>query len=113
LNPGPIESMAMMICVAFMGGGGVVSVVSVLCGAGGGLTVQPLNRRAGTETSAPIVSWARRRGVGTPPSVSTLPGRHSRAPALRDEQLGSYPARWNRSKSFKVKQTGSDQIVGL
>jgi hypothetical protein len=33
--------MAMMICVAFAGGGAVVSVVSVLCGAGGGLTVQP------------------------------------------------------------------------
>ena len=32
--------MAMMICVAFGGGGAVVSVVSVLCGAGGGLTVQ-------------------------------------------------------------------------
>jgi hypothetical protein len=31
----------MMICVAFGGGGGVLSVVSVLCGAGGGLTVQP------------------------------------------------------------------------
>ena len=32
--------MAMMICVALSGGGAVVSVVSVLCGAGGGLTVQ-------------------------------------------------------------------------
>jgi hypothetical protein len=41
LKPGPIESMAMMIWVAFGGGGVVVSVVSVLCGAGGGLTVQP------------------------------------------------------------------------
>ena len=40
LKPGPIVSMAMMICVAFGGGGIVVSVVSVLCGAGGGLTVQ-------------------------------------------------------------------------
>ncbi len=30
----------MMICVAFVGGGGVLSEVSVLCGAGGGLTVQ-------------------------------------------------------------------------
>jgi hypothetical protein len=33
--------MAMMICVAFGGGGVVVSDVSVLCGAGGGLTVHP------------------------------------------------------------------------
>jgi hypothetical protein len=31
----------MMICVAFIGGGGGDSFVSVLCGAGGGLTVQP------------------------------------------------------------------------
>jgi hypothetical protein len=30
-----------MICVAFGGGGVVVFDVSVLCGAGGGLTVQP------------------------------------------------------------------------
>ena len=41
LKPGPIESMAMMICVACGGGGGVLSEVSVLCGAGGGLTVHP------------------------------------------------------------------------
>ena len=40
LKPGPIESIAMMIWVAFGGGGVVVSEVSVLCGAGGGLTVQ-------------------------------------------------------------------------
>jgi hypothetical protein len=32
--------MAMMICVARGGGGVVVFDVSVLCGAGGGLTVQ-------------------------------------------------------------------------
>jgi hypothetical protein len=36
-----MESMAMMICVAFGGGGGTLPVVSVLWGAGGGLTVQP------------------------------------------------------------------------
>jgi len=30
-----------MICVAFIGGGGVDWDVSVLCGAGGGLTVHP------------------------------------------------------------------------
>jgi hypothetical protein len=34
-----MESIAMMICVALSGGGGVLSAVSVLCGAGGGLTV--------------------------------------------------------------------------
>ena len=41
LNPGPIESIAMMIWDARAGGGLVVWVVSVLCGAGGGLTVHP------------------------------------------------------------------------
>lgn len=75
--------MAMMICVAFIGGGGVVSVVSVLCGAGGGLTVQPLNSSAGTDTSAPIINWARRRGVGTLLRVSTGSSHSCRALALR------------------------------
>src|ERR1700739_1365401 len=41
LKPAPIESMAMMICVFRSGGGAVLREVSVLCGAGGGLTVQP------------------------------------------------------------------------
>jgi hypothetical protein len=41
LKPGPIESMATIICVALEGGGGGDFIVSVLCGAGGGLTVQP------------------------------------------------------------------------
>src|SRR6478672_13026687 len=53
LKPGPIVSMAMMICVAFGGGGAVVSVVSVLCGAGGGLTVQLPTRSIDAETTAP------------------------------------------------------------
>jgi hypothetical protein len=35
-----MESMAMMICVARGGGGAVIFDVSVLWGAGGGLTVQ-------------------------------------------------------------------------
>src|ERR1700754_2029661 len=66
LNPGPIVSMAMMICVAFGGGGVVVSVVSVLCGAGGGLTVQPA-----TSTNAPATALTHRRVVGTVFRVST------------------------------------------
>ncbi|CQD17944.1 hypothetical protein BN970_03903 [Mycolicibacterium conceptionense] len=93
----------MMICVAFIGGGGVVSVVSVLCGAGGGLTVQPLNRSAGTETSAPIIRWARRMGVGTLLRVTSPCGRHCRAPALTVHRLHSYSRHQNRSKSFKVQ----------
>ena len=64
-------SMAMMICVAFGGGGAVVSEVSVLCGAGGGLTVQPPTRSTGAMKSAPRVIQSRRRAVGTPNRVST------------------------------------------
>ena len=66
LNPGPIESIAMMICVAFIGGGGVDSVVSVLCGAGGGLTVHPVS----TNISA-TAQVSKRRAVGTLFRVST------------------------------------------
>ncbi|GLP79928.1 hypothetical protein TUM20984_13480 [Mycobacterium antarcticum] len=52
MKPGPIESIAMMICVAFSGGGGVLTGVSVLCGAGGGLTVQPAKSNT-VEVNAP------------------------------------------------------------
>lgn len=45
-----------MICVAFGAGGGVVSDVSVLCGAGGGLTVQPPSSSVVAKTSAPTVT---------------------------------------------------------
>ena len=44
----------MMICVLRCGGGAVLRLVSVLCGAGGGLTVQPAN--ASNETSTPVVA---------------------------------------------------------
>jgi hypothetical protein len=47
-----MESIAMMICVAFSGGGGVLSAVSVLCGAGGGLTVQDVTS-SNVEVKAP------------------------------------------------------------
>ena len=62
MNPGPMLSIAMMICVALGGGGGVVSVVSVLCGAGGGLTVHPPASR--TDSTATDVRM-RLRAVGT------------------------------------------------
>jgi hypothetical protein len=66
----------MMICVAFIGGGGVLSVVSVLCGAGGGLTVQPVT----TVTSADIAAMTR-RGPGTVFRVSAGPrATHSATP---------------------------------
>jgi hypothetical protein len=56
----------MMICVAFIGGGGVDSVVSVLCGAGGGLTVH-----AGITAIISAQSAAMMRGgCGTPFRVS-------------------------------------------
>jgi len=58
----------MMIWVAFNGGGGVDSVVSVLCGAGGGLAVQPVTRanviRIATSTD-PGAALKRREIVGT------------------------------------------------
>src|SRR6516165_3174994 len=68
LKPAPMLSMPMMICVALGGGGGLLSVVSVLCGAGGGLTVQPATS-INTASTAPGV--AKRRAVGTPIRVST------------------------------------------
>ena len=68
LNPAPIESMPMMICVFRSGGGAVLRVVSVLCGAGGGLTAQPAS--VSVETSTPMVSQARRARFGTPNRVS-------------------------------------------
>jgi hypothetical protein len=45
----------------------VLREVSVLCGAGGGLTAQPLNT---SETSMPAVAETRRARVGTPHRVS-------------------------------------------
>jgi hypothetical protein len=79
LKPGPIQSMAMMICDAFGGGGAVVSVVSVLCGAGGGLTVQPdIN-----VISADIATMTR-TGLGTVFRVSAAarPFRPALAPGF-------------------------------
>jgi hypothetical protein len=83
LKPGPIVSMAMMIWVAFGGGGAVVSAVSVLCGAGGGLTVHPPTSTNDAATTAPRVIQSRRQAVGTPNRVSTARGR----PALRADKL--------------------------
>jgi len=57
-----------MICVAFIGGGGADSLVSVLCGAGGGLTVQPVTSANVTKvaTSAdPGTDLTRREVIGT------------------------------------------------
>lgn len=66
LKPGPIESIAMMICVAFLGGGGVDSVVSVLCGAGGGLTVHA----AAGRINAAATTVARSKVTGTMPAYA-------------------------------------------
>ena len=64
MKPGPIESIAMMICVALAGGGGVLSEVSVLCGAGGGLTVHAVTS-INAEANAPATRKRRRDVVGT------------------------------------------------
>jgi hypothetical protein len=57
--------MAMMICVARGGGGAVTFDVSVLCGAGGGLTVQLETGIISADSAAMT-----RRGPGTLFSVS-------------------------------------------
>jgi hypothetical protein len=49
----------MMICVAFIGGGGVDAAVSVLCGAGGGLTVQAVTS-VNVINNAPTTALTRR-----------------------------------------------------
>jgi hypothetical protein len=64
--------MAMMICVALGGGGVTDEVVSVLCGAGGGLTVHPPSNNAGTDTSAPSLAQDWRVRFGTPLRVSAV-----------------------------------------
>lgn len=58
-----------MICMAFVGGGGADCVVSVLCGAGGGLTVHPATTNDVSNT-APTTARTRRGSVGTPFRVS-------------------------------------------
>src|ERR1700760_4269784 len=68
----------MMICVAFGGGGVLDCVVSVLCGAGGGLTVQAET----ISTIAPATALTRRRVVGTMFRVST-PSQHAAMAARR------------------------------
>jgi hypothetical protein len=55
----------MMICVICCGGGIVAREVSVLCGAGGGLTVQPAATNACAKTSAATAIGARRLRFGT------------------------------------------------
>jgi hypothetical protein len=85
LKPGPIESIAMMIWVAFGGGGVVASEVSVLCGAGGGLTVQ-----AGVISVSAHSAATTRKGPGTLFRVSAGP----KAAALATAQtLSAHRAR--------------------
>jgi hypothetical protein len=60
--------MPTMICVLRCGGGAALREVSVLCGAGGGLTEQPPN--ATSETTIPTVAETRRARFGTPHRVS-------------------------------------------
>jgi hypothetical protein len=85
LKPGPIQSIAMMICVALAGGGAVDSVVSVLWGAGGGLTVQPPTNVIKAATTAMT-----RRGAGTPFRVSARPNADDPAEASKVAELASW-----------------------
>src|ERR1700744_6240803 len=71
LNPAPIEAMPMMIWLMRGGGGLELCGVSVLCGAGGGLTVQADNTRPTSETTAPMAINTRRARFGTLIRVSS------------------------------------------
>src|SRR4051794_22791140 len=81
--------MAMMICVALDGGGGGDVIVSVLCGAGGGLTVQPeisvINAEIATMT---------RTGLGTLFRVSAASERLRTAGFRRRRGLNYCRAPW-------------------
>ena len=88
LNPAPIASMAMMICMALAGAGGGVDTVSVLCGAGGGLTVQPASTSADSTATTTV---QRCRAVGTGFRVSGRRNLRSSA-AWRATSRG--PAGW-------------------
>ena len=61
----------MMIWVTRCGGGGELCGVSVLCGAGGGLTVHAANASPASEISAPTVMKTRRAPCGTLLRVSS------------------------------------------
>src|SRR5699024_229228 len=56
LKPGPIQSIAMMIWVTRAAGGGGPCGVSVLCGAGGGLTMHPARVTSTTDVRA-ATTW--------------------------------------------------------
>ena len=64
-------SMPMMIWVALGGGGGLLCVVSVLCGAGGGLTVQAWASSSTCTVDNTAADFANRWAFSTPLSVST------------------------------------------
>ena len=86
-----------MICVAFGGGGVVVSVVSVLCGAGGGLTVQAET----TSTNAPATALTRRRVVGTMFRVSAPLRGLSDHQRPREGAAGSARRRHGRHSGYR------------
>src|SRR5690242_7377073 len=86
--------MAMMICDAFGGGGAVVSVVSVLCGAGGGLTVQPDR----SVISANIAAMTR-TGLGTLFRVSAA-------------AEGVRPAGVSKWRSLPLGSAGERRVAG-
>lgn len=102
LNPGPIQSMPMMIWVGRRGGGGVLRGVSVLWGAGGGLTVHPANTIHASATNAPTVTQTRRTGLGTPIRLSSTPTSVTR---LRKAGLDFAVALRSRGQRAKLLAT--------
>lgn len=82
LNPAPIESMPMMIWAGRGGGGGELCGVSVLCGAGGGLTVHAASASPASEPTTPTVTKKRRTRLGMPIRVAS--SRPAARPCTRD-----------------------------
>src|SRR5262245_50758445 len=99
--------MAMMICVAFGGGGVVVFNVSVLCGAGGGLTVQLETTIISADSATTMRGGAGtlfRVSAGSEPLRQATPLRQaaSRPEPLRQTTSNLSPGPWRGSGHVPV-----------
>ena len=107
----------MMICVAFGGGGVVVSVVSVLCGAGGGLTVHRGSAGAtprGHHSAAGAVGDRARTREGAERSRrridalhAVLSGAHERPGGSQDSRQAALPTATPRALASRLSARGA------